>query len=211
MYYLAVAGLVAAADSTAPNVIYSASGTFASPPASGADIFQLAGQPFSIRIEANEDLQPTKHTKTSALFTNLVLEGEAASPFFSTPMYISTHRAVLLLETGGAGGPDLLTIYFPFEVIGIPLTISANVALPPGTITTTGIHAPRRQAPPTPHNNLLRILRHQLNLGQSALPPGTRRGGLFSCAAHLIGPTRAAQSHFGGWKRIELRNATLTR
>jgi hypothetical protein len=29
--------------------------------------------------------------------------------------------------------------------------------------------------------------------------------------AHLIGPIRAARSHFGGWKRIEIRNATLTR
>src|SRR5450631_2032252 len=102
--YLSVAGLATIADGATPNVIYSATGTFAAPPVGGADTFQLAGHPFSIRIEANEALQPTKHTKTSALYTNLVLEGEADSPLLFTPLYISTRRASLFLETGAAGG-----------------------------------------------------------------------------------------------------------
>jgi len=103
MYYLAAAGLVASADGAAPNVVYSASGTFAAPAVGGADIFMLSGHAFSVRIEANEALQPTKHTQTSALYTNLVLEGEVYSLFFRRlSTYLREGRACFSRPAGRA-------------------------------------------------------------------------------------------------------------
>lgn len=147
---VAAALLAVVADAAPPNIIYSISGTFAAPAVSGQDTFQLAGRPFGVRIEANEALQPTRHTRVSALYTNLVLEGEVFSPILPTPLYISTRRASLFLETRAQGSPDLLTIYFPYRFVGLDLTISANVTLPPGTISTTAIQPFTTAAPLTP-------------------------------------------------------------
>jgi len=56
---------VAAGAAAEPNVNYAASGTFATPAVSGADILGLAGQPFTITFAVNEATKPTRHSETS--------------------------------------------------------------------------------------------------------------------------------------------------
>jgi hypothetical protein len=45
---------------TAPNVTYTASGTFSTPATSGLDTLQLAGEPFTISIVANAASPPNR-------------------------------------------------------------------------------------------------------------------------------------------------------
>lgn len=63
-----------------PTVVYTASGTFATPPICGVDRLGLAGQAFSITILAIEALKPTRHNKTSALFDTVPLSGPSTPP-----------------------------------------------------------------------------------------------------------------------------------
>lgn len=45
---------VAQAIAAAPNILYMASGTFATPALAGQDMLGIAGEPFSITIRVNE-------------------------------------------------------------------------------------------------------------------------------------------------------------
>src|SRR5580704_12955194 len=67
--------LVAADPNTAPNVTYTATGAFASPAISGADVFKLAGQQFTISIVANAATVPTSNGAQWARFTSLPMSG----------------------------------------------------------------------------------------------------------------------------------------
>jgi len=122
----------------AQNVIYYATGTFATP-ARGEDFGELAGEPFSIRILANENLKPTRQTDTSALYTRLSLEFAVSTGYLEYPLGFTASNLSLLLRLGGAGQPDMITIQFPTTIGPNQLTVSASVPLPPGTLTTTAI------------------------------------------------------------------------
>jgi len=126
-----------ATPETAPNVAYTASGTFVGP-IHGEDRLQLGGEPFSILILANEDLKPTRHNNTSAEYENVRMSGSISLADFEFPFPIVVH-ANLLLELGAPGSPDTMTISFPLEIIGIELQFSAKASQPVGTITSAAI------------------------------------------------------------------------
>ncbi len=135
-------GLTAAAAfdlHAAPNVVYIATGTFATNSSRGSDLAKLAGQPFSIRIVANEALKPTRQTQMSASYTGLSFDGAVISGLLPTPFPISGTQLSLFLELGAAGAPDVFRINFPLTAIGLSLNISAVATLPAGTLTTPAI------------------------------------------------------------------------
>src|SRR6516164_11529325 len=71
-----------ATAATAPNVTYSATGTFSATPVSGQDVFKLAGNPFTITIVANAATVPTSHGAKWAKYTNLTMSGAVTSGLF---------------------------------------------------------------------------------------------------------------------------------
>jgi len=123
-----------------PNVLYAASGIFAKPAISGADGLLLAGEPFSIRLLANEALKPTKHTSTWAEYNNITAAGLVQSARYPGSWYpFSSGQTTLVLRLGQAGEPDEVEISFPLTFLYLQLSISARATLPPGTMTTTAI------------------------------------------------------------------------
>ena len=126
----------------APNVAYTASGTFATPQISGLDTYCLRGEQFSIMITANEALRPTSHDHTTAQYTNLPLQGVVYSCFDSEPgtlFHLSNNNAKLRLQVGAGGAPDEVEIEFSFRLYDEQLTISAQATAPAGTITARAI------------------------------------------------------------------------
>lgn len=134
---IAIMAVLSCQAATAPNVTYAAFGTFATLQISGADTFCLRGQPFSITIVANEGLKPTRHSKTSAQYTNLSIQGAVQSCLDSQVVPISSGAASIALKAGGAGDPDEFKISFPLFMLGAQLTISAQATMPAGTLATT--------------------------------------------------------------------------
>jgi hypothetical protein len=62
--------LVAATPDTAPNITYTATGTFDTVVISGADVFKLAGEPFSISVVVNAAATPSSHGSQWAKYTS---------------------------------------------------------------------------------------------------------------------------------------------
>ena len=127
-----IAALALACPLAAANtVLYTASGTFATPQLSGADQLGLRGQPFSMEISASEALKPTRRTKTSALYTGLSIQGAVFTLLLDTSVSIPLEKAQLFLQMGTAGQPDLFKIDFTVKVINLDLMVSATGTLPP--------------------------------------------------------------------------------
>jgi uncharacterized protein (TIGR03437 family) len=131
---VALAAAVAGCLAAAPNVVYTASGTFSSPPISGSDLFRLQGEPFSITIVANEAMVPKNHGPQWALYSTLKMMGTVQSALLPTPTSISSNRTSILLVAGNPS-QDLFTLNSPVRVIGITLTVTANMVMPKGTLT----------------------------------------------------------------------------
>lgn len=131
--------MVNAAHATAPNVTYTASGTFSNPQSSGSDTLKLAGEPFTISIVANAASTPIMHGPNWAVMSPFKMTGSVHSGLLGpTPINIvSTAASILQLV-----GPDydIFITAFPVKVVGISLTIQATIYLPAGTITTPLIH-----------------------------------------------------------------------
>jgi hypothetical protein len=136
MLAAAVLSCVAAAESlaAAPNVTYSASGTFSSPQISGADTFQLRGQPFSINVVASETLVSKNHGAQWAVYSTLKMTGTVQSGLLPTPIAISSNGSSILLAAGNPS-QDLFRLGSPVVVVGTTLTVTANIIMPKGTIT----------------------------------------------------------------------------
>jgi uncharacterized protein (TIGR03437 family) len=140
MYCLAASETLAAASpDTAPNVTYSASGTFAYPQVSGGDVFRLAGEPFSIKVVANAALVPTSHGANWAKYTKLKMTGEVTSAIETSPVSISSANASIELATGNPSY-DLFTFFSPVNVAGTTVDVTATIQMPPGTIAKAQIH-----------------------------------------------------------------------
>jgi uncharacterized repeat protein (TIGR03803 family) len=135
---LAALGCVAMARGAAPNVVYSAYGTFATPPISGADRLCLEGQQFSIQMVANEALKPTIYTKNSATYANVMMQAAVYSCSIPQPIEISITPASITLRMGAAGQPDELDLSF-ITYVGAELTFTAQATLPPGTLRSRAI------------------------------------------------------------------------
>lgn len=140
LFILAAAGSNPAnAQKTAPNVTYNASGTFSPKPVSGDDTFKLAGEPFSITITANSASPPVANGPDWYMFGPFHMNGQVHSGLLGpTPVNISSTKASIL--QGITPAYDLFQSSFPVHVVGVDLTIDANIFLPPGTLTTLLIH-----------------------------------------------------------------------
>ncbi len=134
---LALSGMPATA--TAPNVTFTATGTFATPAVSGADSLKLAGEPFTISIVANAASVPIKHGPNWAVFSPLKMTGTVHSALTGgSPVPIAS-AATSISQVVGPNF-DLFTAGFPVKVVGISLTIRANITLPAGTLPNQLIH-----------------------------------------------------------------------
>ena len=133
---LAAPGIVAAASpDKGANITFTASGTFASTPVSGADTLKLAGQPFTISIVGNSSKTPTKHGRNWAVFNPLNMTGTVNSGLIpNSPIPISATTASLEQSVGAS--EDIFKAGFPVTVVGIALQVKAYLTLPGGTLTT---------------------------------------------------------------------------
>lgn len=124
----------------APNVIYTASGTFASPPLSGNDLLQLAGQPFSISVMANAASVPNNHGSNWAVYGGLTMQGTVESGLLpGLPQTIQNRSTSISLATGNPNF-DLFALGTPINVVGIALSVQGKVTMPKGTIANALIH-----------------------------------------------------------------------
>jgi hypothetical protein len=127
--------LLAADPGAAPNVVYTASGVFASPPISGADLLHLSGQPFNLTMVANEAAVPRKYGADWATFGGLHLTATIYSaelpPSILPPGFtkLSIHGASITLKSGGSG-EDGFELGFRDDII----TVAAKAILPQGTL-----------------------------------------------------------------------------
>jgi hypothetical protein len=128
------------APPVSPNVTYTATGTFATPPVSGTDTFRLAGENFRITIVGNTATVPHTHGTGWADYTNLLLRGSVHTGLDPEPVNVGSHRAFLALAIGNPSY-DLFQLQAPVIVIKQTVTISANIQMPTGTITTWLLHA----------------------------------------------------------------------
>jgi|HubBroStandDraft_1064217.scaffolds.fasta_scaffold00451_10 hypothetical protein len=140
VFGIAVWGLSGAtAPDTAPNVTFTAAGTFAAPQISGNDTLKLAGEPFSISIVASAGSAPVKHGPNWALFSPLNMTGEVHSGLLGpTPVDIASSGASIYQAVGPSYDP--FQTGFPVKVVGISLTINAEITLPAGTLVKPLIH-----------------------------------------------------------------------
>jgi len=132
----AVSCLIAPHQVSAANadVTFTASGTFASIPLSGADTLKLAGQPFTISVVGNSSLQPIQHGPNWAIFKPLAMTGVVYSGLLGPePIDISATTAAIDQAVGPT--EDIFQSGFPVNVIGIALTARAYFILPAGTLT----------------------------------------------------------------------------
>jgi uncharacterized protein (TIGR03437 family) len=125
---LATSENLVAAASTAPNVTYTASGTFGSVK-SGADLFKLQGQPFSISVVASESDVAKSHGAEWAGYNALKMTGTVQSGLLPTPIAISNTSTSIELATGNPSY-DVFVLYAPIKVVGLTLTIAATIDLP---------------------------------------------------------------------------------
>lgn len=129
----------APATAAAPNVTFTASGTFGFPAISGDDELKLGGQPFTISIVANAAAAPVQHGANWALMSPFHMTGTVHSGLIgSTPVNIASQYASILQAMGPSY--DVFITGFPLKVVGINITIKATMQLPPGTLTTPLVH-----------------------------------------------------------------------
>jgi len=129
-----------AANTSAPSITYTATGTFASTPVSGADQLKLAGEPFTVTISVSASTKPSKNGSNWALYTKLKMTGEVHSGLLGpTPVTIASSAASIeqLLDPGKY---DSFVMASPLKVVGISLTINATISMPSGTITKALLH-----------------------------------------------------------------------
>jgi hypothetical protein len=129
---------VSAANAAAPNITFTASGTFASL-VSGNDELRLAGEPFSISVVASSAAAPIQHGSNWAVLSPFKMTGTVHSGLVSTtPVNISSAGASIQQAIGPTY--DIFIAAFPIKVVGISLTIKANIIMPAGTLSTLLIH-----------------------------------------------------------------------
>jgi hypothetical protein len=121
------------------NVIYTATGTFASPPVSGQDLFKLAGEPFSLSILANTGMTPSTHGGHWATYKGLTMTGTVQSGLLPTPTTISNKGTDIEIATGNPSY-DVFEMFSPVTIVGMQVSITALITLPTGTVVNALIH-----------------------------------------------------------------------
>jgi len=132
--------VAATAPATAPIITYTATGTFASVPTSGADTLKLANEPFSVSIKVSAATVPYKTGPGFAAYNKLKLTGTVHSGLIgSTPVNVTSGEATII-QGISPGVYDVFTMEAPIKVVGINLTIKATIIMPLGTITKALLH-----------------------------------------------------------------------
>jgi uncharacterized protein (TIGR03437 family) len=131
--------LVAASPDAAPNVTYTASGVFATPQISGADLYKLQGEPFSISITTNAATEPTSHGAQWAQYTKQHMTGTVTSGLDNMPISIPSNFASFELAAGNPSY-DVFELFAPITAFGLQINILANIQMPPGTIVKPLVH-----------------------------------------------------------------------
>lgn len=128
------------AATTAPIITYTATGTFASVPTSGADTLKLAAEPFTVSIAVSAATVPFKTGPNWAAYNRLKLTGSVHSALLGpTPVNIASNQASII-QAIAPNQYDLFTMEAPVNVIGIALTIKAPIVMPYGTIPNQLLH-----------------------------------------------------------------------
>ena len=123
-----------------PNIVYTASGTFASPATSGADSLKLAGEPFSVTISVSPTTVPFKTGPGYAAYNKLTIKGQVHSGLVgSTPVPIASGEATII-QGITPNVSDTFIMEAPIKVVGMSLTIKATITMPLGTITKPLLH-----------------------------------------------------------------------
>src|ERR1051326_2378786 len=118
----------AVSPNSGATVTFTASGTFAATPVSGADTLKLAGQPFTISVVGNSSMAPSQHNRNWCLFVPLPMNGTVYSGLLGpTPIPISSSTAAIFQAVGA--NEDLFKAGFPINVIGIALTVRAVITM----------------------------------------------------------------------------------
>jgi hypothetical protein len=127
------AALMAQSPDTAPNVLFTASGTFSSPAVSGNDLYELAGEPFTVTVIANSATAPHAHGKGWADYTHLRLKGQVYSNLDPSAIPLNSSYTFMVLALGN---PDyqVFEIQAPVVVIRQNITIKATIQMPTGTL-----------------------------------------------------------------------------
>jgi hypothetical protein len=137
MCSLMIPGVLTAA---APDITYAATGTFAAPPISGDDTLRLAGEPFSVSIVVSASTVPYKTGPNWAGYHQLKLTGTVHSGLVGpTPVSIASGEASII-QALDPEQFDQFTMEAPIKVVGISLTIKAQIQMPWGTITNQLLH-----------------------------------------------------------------------
>jgi len=124
---------------TAPNVIYTATGLFGSV-LSGSDLYELSGEPFSLSVVANSATVPKSHGLTWAQYGGLKMTGSVNSGLLvGQPIPISSSHTSMELATGNPDY-DVAVIFAPVSPFGAQINITATIHMPPGTIKNALIH-----------------------------------------------------------------------
>jgi len=137
----------------APNVIYEAFGTFSKPPISGSDLFQLQGQPFSIKVTASASMAPKHSGPQWAVYTPLSMTSTVQSGLLNVPITIASNAASIELQ--GHTSSDNFEFATPIRLVGLPMTVNATVSMPAGTFTNLLIHPFTTAVTLTPANATL--------------------------------------------------------
>jgi len=124
---------------TAPNVIYTAAGTFATPQISGTDTFRLAGEPFRVIVIASSAAVPHAHGTGWADYTALKMRGTVHSGLDPSAVPLTSRYTFLALALGNPNY-DVFEVQAPVIVIKQKITISATIQMPTGTIAKWTIH-----------------------------------------------------------------------
>jgi hypothetical protein len=149
MRFIAVAAAVISGFAASENLVaascpssviaYQASGRFGTNVVSGPDKFKLAGEPFSITIDACESNTPSKTGSDWAAYAPLYMTGTVTSGLTGQPTAISAQRMTVVLVQPPPTGPDLIQLSGPVPFEGAAIIIHATLALPNGTLTSTSI------------------------------------------------------------------------
>jgi hypothetical protein len=123
---------------TTPNVTYTANGTFAATPIAGTDSVRLAGNPFTLHVQANESLLPTSGGATWAEYTGLAMKVTVVSSTHAEPLTFQNRRASVTLAVGNPDY-DVFAVFAPISLGGLVLTFHAEAHLPKGTLTSNQI------------------------------------------------------------------------
>jgi len=130
-----------ASTTTSSTITYTASGTFATPASSGSDTLRLAGEPFSVSITVSSATKPAQTGKNWDLYTKLKLAGTVHSGLLGSEPVDIDSGAASIQQFIDPGNPGLFLMGAPLKIVGLSLTIRANITLPAGTLSKATLEA----------------------------------------------------------------------